>query len=49
MFLYALQDNLTSALGGEYSFHTMLWHQGEEDAADNRNHFSATYVPCPRA
>ena len=21
----------------------MLWHQGEEDAGDNRNHFQASY------
>ena len=42
----ALKANLTSALGGEYSFHTMLWHQGEEDAADNRDHFSASYCHC---
>lgn len=42
----ALRANLTSALGGEYSFHTMLWHQGEEDAADNRDHFSASYCHC---
>jgi hypothetical protein len=39
----ALKANITAALGGEYSFHTMLWHQGEEDAADNRKHYSATY------
>ena len=38
-----LKAALPAALGGIYNFHTMLWHQGEEDAADNRQHFSATY------
>lgn len=34
---------LPQNLGGEYIFHAMLWHQGEEDAGDNRDHFQATY------
>lgn len=38
-----LKAALPTALGGSYNFHTMLWHQGEEDAADNRKHYSATY------
>lgn len=38
-----LKAALPTTIGGNYSFHTMLWHQGEEDAADNRQHYSATY------
>lgn len=31
------------ALGGNYTFHSMLWHQGEEDAGDNRVNYHANY------
>jgi hypothetical protein len=31
------------ALGGKYVFHAMLWHQGEDDAGDNRRHFQSSY------
>ena len=34
---------LPAALGGTYHLHAMLWHQGEEDAQDNRKHFNASY------
>ena len=34
---------LPKGLGGTYRFHTMLWHQGEEDAGDNRQHYHAPY------
>ena len=39
----ALKAAVPAALGGTYGFHTMLWHQGEEDAGDNRKHFQASY------
>jgi hypothetical protein len=32
----ALHASLPVTLGGVYTFHSMLWHQGEEDAGDNR-------------
>ena len=44
-----LKEALPTALGGSYNFHTMLWHQGEEDAADNRKHYSATYCTYLKA
>ena len=31
------------ALGGNATLHSMLWHQGEEDAGDNRDAFHADY------
>jgi len=34
---------LPVALGGTYNLRTMLWHQGEDDAGDNRQHFNASY------
>ena len=34
---------LPTLLGGTYNFHAMLWHQGEEDAGDNHQHYHATY------
>jgi hypothetical protein len=39
----ALAAALPTALGGNYSFDAMLWHQGEEDAGDNRDHYAASY------
>lgn len=39
----SLVDALPTALGGNYTLHTMLWHQGEEDAGDNRDGFRADY------
>jgi hypothetical protein len=39
----ALHAALPTALGGNYSFHSMLWHQGEEDAGDNRVAYHADY------
>ena len=39
----SLANSLPHNLSGTYSFHSMLWHQGEEDAGDNRNHFQASY------
>merc|ERR1711988_1360211 len=38
-----LAEALPTNLGGTYSFHSMLWHQGEDDAGDNRQHFQAGY------
>jgi hypothetical protein len=38
-----LQAALPAALGGAYHFSTMLWHQGEEDAGDNHQHYHASY------
>lgn len=35
----ALPKNLT----GTYTFHSMLWHQGEQDAGDNGDNFHADY------
>ena len=29
--------------GSSYHLHTLLWHQGEEDAGDNRQNFHASY------
>ena len=42
----ALAAALPAKLGGTYSFHSMLWHQGECDAGDNRvkTEFQSTYV-----
>lgn len=34
---------LPKALGGAFTLDAMLWHQGEEDAGDNRQHFQASY------
>ena len=28
---------------GTYKLHAMLWHQGEEDAADNHDNYHASY------
>ena len=39
----AVKAAVPGALGGAYAFHTMLWHQGEEDAGDNRAGFQASY------
>jgi len=33
----------TAFPGANYSFHSMLWHQGEEDAGDNRASYHADY------
>lgn len=42
--LQTLQQNLPSKLGGTFgSLHTMLWHQGEDDAGDNGQHYHATF------
>jgi hypothetical protein len=30
-------------LGGNYSLHSMLWHQGEQDGGDNRDGYHASY------
>eukprot|EP00040_Diaphanoeca_grandis_P017030 m.88369 g.88369 ORF g.88369 m.88369 type:complete len:330 (-) comp26188_c0_seq1:90-1079(-) len=38
-----LNSTLLSTLGGTYSFHSMLWHQGECDAGDNGQKYHATY------
>ena len=38
-----LADALPTNLGGDYSFHAMLWHQGEDDAGDNNRGFTASY------
>lgn len=38
-----LVDALPAALGGNFSFHSMLWHQGEDDAGDNQKQYQATY------
>tara|TARA_B110001452_G_scaffold131753_1_gene109451 strand:- start:3776 stop:4714 length:939 start_codon:yes stop_codon:yes gene_type:complete len=38
-----LSDALPKNLGGNYSFHAMLWHQGEDDAGDNNRGFAASY------
>jgi hypothetical protein len=38
-----LQAALPAALGGSYHFSSMLWHQGEEDAGDNHQHYQASY------
>ena len=34
---------LPTKLGGTYTFHSMLWHQGECDSGDNRDNFHSTY------
>lgn len=34
---------LPNSLGGTFHLHAMLWHQGEEDAGDNRVNFHASY------
>lgn len=39
----ALHAALPAGLGGFYSFHSILWHQGELDAGDNRGGFHAPY------
>jgi hypothetical protein len=39
----ALAANFSTGLGGNYSFHSMLWHQGEQDAGDNGDKFHADY------
>jgi len=38
-----LQTTFTKTLGGNISFHSMLWHQGEHDAGDNFGFWSADY------
>ena len=38
-----LSEVLPKTLGGNYSFHTFLWHQGEDDAGDNSAGFAASY------
>lgn len=38
-----LAQTLPTALHGQYNMHTMLWHQGEDDAGDNRQGFHASY------
>jgi hypothetical protein len=39
----ALAAALPKKLGGAYAFHSMLWHQGEDDAGDNAFGFQASY------
>lgn len=39
----ALAAALPSALNGTFSLHSMLWHQGEEDAGDNGQSYHADY------
>ena len=39
----ALAAALPSVLGGSYNLHSMLWHQGEADAGDNRDSYHADY------
>jgi hypothetical protein len=39
----ALLAALPGALGGNATLHALLWHQGEEDAGDNRDGFHADY------
>ena len=39
----ALVEALPGALAGTYSLHSLLWHQGEDDAGDNRLGYQATY------
>ena len=39
----ALAAAFPTALGGNYSFHSMLWHQGEQDAGDNGDSYHADY------
>ena len=34
---------LPVVLKGTYHLHSMLWHQGEDDAGDNHDHFNASY------
>jgi len=41
--MQALNASFPTALGGTYSFHSMLWHQGEQDAGDNGDGFHADY------
>ena len=39
----ALAAALPAGLGANWSFHSMLWHQGEQDAGDNGDSFHANY------
>ena len=34
---------LLATLGGNYTMHSMLWHQGEQDGGDNRDAYHAGY------
>jgi hypothetical protein len=34
---------LPATLGGNYTMHSMLWHQGEQDGGDNRDAYHAGY------
>jgi hypothetical protein len=39
----ALSNAFQANLGGNYSFHSMLWHQGEEDSGDNGDKYHADF------
>ena len=39
----AMAAALPSSLGGNFTLDALLWHQGEEDAGDNRDNFHADY------
>lgn len=39
----ALAGQLVPSLGGDYTVDALLWHQGEDDAGDNRQGFQASY------
>lgn len=38
-----LSNQVATELGGVYKLHALLWHQGEEDAGDNRVNYHADY------
>jgi hypothetical protein len=39
----AMAAAFQTSFGGVYSFHSMLWHQGEQDAGDNGDNYHASY------
>ena len=39
----ALYNAFETSLGGNFSFHSLLWHQGEEDAGDNGDKYHSDY------